>query len=346
MSRLFERAAKVQGDRKALIASRRKRNPFGACFYQEVFRASGHDQRAFRSPFGNLRMPTLYKEKANDAALPVLQWHLKSAPENGIVLPSRTRRHGDEEEAAMERNIAYPTTLVSEIQVRVGWAQVELFGADIQEVQIAIAGDDRSVREMVVRHENEKLTIEQPQYGLLPHFDSKWLQIQMRVPREWCGNVLLITVSGAISVRKIRGKEVHLDTASGTVRAEHIQCDAFEMNAVSGAAQSMRVVSEKLQVRNVSSAITLSEMDADTVKVISISGQVVLDFVRPFRTLDLQVATGDTQVHLPGGRAEVAFRSVSGKLSAEGFAGGPDAPGVRATTITGSLSIRARGETE
>ena len=244
----------------------------------------------------------------------------------------------------MEKNIAYPAALVSEIQVRVGWAQVELCGADTQETQVAIAGDDRSVREMVVRHENEKLTVEQPQYGLLPHFDSKWLQIQVRVPREWRGNVVLITVSGAISVRKIQGKGIHLNTASGTMRADRIQCDAFEMNAVSGTLQSTHVVCDKLRVRNVSSAINLSEIDANTAKVISISGQVTLDFVRPFCALDLQVATGDTQVFLPGGKAEVTFQSVSGKLSAEGFAGGPDAPTVRGTTIAGSLSICPRAD--
>jgi len=240
----------------------------------------------------------------------------------------------------LERNIGYSAAQVDEIQVRVGWGQVELLGADTREVQIAVAGDERSAREMVVRHENDKLTIEQPQYGLLPHFDSKWLQIHVRVPKEWRGNVLLITVSGAISVRKLCGKEIHLDTASGTVHADSVQCDTFVMNAVTGAVQSVRVAARKLQVRNVSSAISLSEMDADIVKITSISGQVGLDFQRPFSSLDLQVATGDTQVSLPGGRAEVAFRSVSGKLSAEGFDGGPDAPSVRATTIAGNLSIR------
>lgn len=244
----------------------------------------------------------------------------------------------------MERNIAYPTPLVGEVQVRVGWAQVELFSADIQEAQVAIAGDERSVREMVVRHENDRLSVEQPQYGLLPHFDSKWLQIQVRVPKDWCGNVLLVTVSGAISLRKLHGKEIHLDTASGTMRADRVQCDAFEMNAVSGAMQATWLVCDKLHVRNVSSAIGLAELDANSVKVASISGHVTLDFVRPFSLLDVQVATGDTQIHLPGGRAEVAFKSVSGRLSAEGFAGGPDAPCVRATTIAGSLNIRPRME--
>jgi hypothetical protein len=36
----------------------------------------------------------------------------------------------------------------------------------------------------------------------------------------------------------------------------------------------------------------------------------------------------------------VSFKSVSGKLSAEGFEGGSGAPSVRATTIAGSLSVR------
>lgn len=239
----------------------------------------------------------------------------------------------------MERNIGYSASMVDAVQVRVGWGQVELYGADTQEAQAAVAGDERSVRELVVKHENGKLIIEQPQYGLLPHFESKWLQISVRVPLEWCGNVSLTTVSGAISVKGLRGKEVSLDTVSGAVHADRIRCDAFTMNAVSGALQATRVSSGSLRVRNVSSAISLFEVDVETVKIIAVSGQVSMDFLRPFASLELQVATGDIQIRLPGDRAEVAFRSVAGKLSCENFSGGPGAPTVQATTVTGNLRI-------
>jgi len=37
-------AAKVQGDRKALVALRKGRNPFPVCYFKGIFRARGHDQ--------------------------------------------------------------------------------------------------------------------------------------------------------------------------------------------------------------------------------------------------------------------------------------------------------------
>jgi hypothetical protein len=239
----------------------------------------------------------------------------------------------------MERNIGYPAGMVEAVQVRVGWAQVELLSADTQEVQIASAGDERAVREMIIRHENGKLSIEQPQYGLLPHLESKWLEICVRVPLRWHGNIALTTVSGAISIKSVQGEEISVDTVSGTVHVDRVRCDSLSMNAVSGAMQAMQVAGASLRVRNVSSSIELLGAAFDSAKIIAVSGQVSLDFQRPFATLDLQAATGDTRVRLPGGRAEVNFRSVAGKLSAEGFVGGEGAPAVQATTVTGNLRL-------
>lgn len=239
----------------------------------------------------------------------------------------------------MERNVNYLATMVEAVQVRVGWAQVELLVADTQEVQTAVAGDERSAKELIIRHENGKLVIEQPQYGLLPHLDSKWLQICVRVPQGWKGNVALTTVSGAISAKGVRGAEVSLDTVSGTVHVDRVQCETLAMNAVSGAVQATRVLGRALRVRNVSASIGLFEATFDAVKVVAVSGHVNMAFVRPFVTLELQAATGDMQLSLPGDRLETVFRSVGGKLSAEGFTGGDGAPTLQATTVTGNVHV-------
>jgi hypothetical protein len=239
----------------------------------------------------------------------------------------------------MERNIGYPAAMVDAVQVRVGWAQVELTPADIAEVRAVIAGDERSVREMIVRHENGRMTIEQPQYGLLPHLDSKWLQVGVQVPRDWCGNIGLTAISGSVTVRNVRGREVSVDTVSGTVHADRVRCERLTMQAVSGAVQATRVSGETLRLRNVSSSIGLFEAGFDTVRIVTVTGQVNLDFEGPFRALDLQAATGDTQITLPGDRAEVTFHSVAGRLSAEGFTGGEGAPVVLATTVAGNLRV-------
>lgn len=243
----------------------------------------------------------------------------------------------------MERNIGYPASMVDAVQVRVGSAQVELLCADTQEVQAVIAGDVRSAGELVIRHENGKLCIEQPQYGVL-NFSTKWLQICLRLPQQWCGNIGLTTISGAISVKGIQGGEVSIDTVSGNVHTDRVRCQSLAMNAVSGALQATRVSGRLLRIRNVSSAINLFEADFETVKIITASGQVGLDFACPFRTLDIQAATGDIRVQAPGKGAEVAFRSVAGKLTTQGICEEEGAPKVQVTTITGNL--RLVGETD
>lgn len=238
----------------------------------------------------------------------------------------------------MERNIGYPAGMVDAVQVRVGSAQVELLCTDSQEVQAVIAGDARSAGELIIRHENGKLCIEQPQYGVL-NFSSKWLQIGLRLPQQWSGNIGVTTISGAISVKGIQGGEVNIDTVSGTVHADSVRCQSLTMNAVSGTLLATRVSGRLFRIRSVSSAITLFEADFETIKTITASGQVSLDFACPFRTLEIQAATGDIRIQVPGGRAEVAFRSVAGKLTTEDIREEEGAPKVQVTTITGNVRL-------
>ncbi len=238
----------------------------------------------------------------------------------------------------MERNIGYPAAMVDGVQVRVGWAQVDVIHADTQEVQAVIAGDARSAGELNIRHENGKLVVEQPQYGML-NFDSKWLQICLRVPQTWCGGIGLTTISGAVTLRGIRGTQITVETVSGAIHVDNVQCEQLTMYGISGGLQATRLTGKGLKIRSVSSAVALYATAFEEIRATTVSGRVMLDFLAPFRSLDMQTATGDVCIQLPGGRAEVGFRSVTGKLSAEGFSGGDGAPRIQVTTLSGNVSL-------
>ena len=239
----------------------------------------------------------------------------------------------------MERSISYPANLVHSVHVRLGWAQVELLRTDAQDVQTIVAGDEHSVKELHIRHEDGKLVIEQPQYGLSLNLNSKWMQVCVRVPAAWHGDIALTTVSGALSLKDVRGGEVSLDTVSGTVLADQLDCAALTLTAVSGAVQATRVTGNTLRVRNVSAAIGLHEVRFETGRVTTVTGHVALNFSAPFRTLDLQSVSADIDVQLPGGKAEASLRSVSGRLTLNGLSGGEHPPTVQAATVTGNVTI-------
>ena len=90
----------------------------------------------------------------------------------------------------MERNLSFDTEELSSIAVRLGWAQLEMFADEVDKVQVMAAGDDSSVEDLRIAVKDGILTVEQPQYGLsLNIMESRWLQVCVRVPSQWRGDV-------------------------------------------------------------------------------------------------------------------------------------------------------------
>ncbi|MDR3050464.1 MAG: DUF4097 domain-containing protein [Oscillospiraceae bacterium] len=245
----------------------------------------------------------------------------------------------------MEKNVAYPAAMVQSVQVRLGWAQAEFLTGDGDEVTALVAGDEDSVQSLVLRHENGKLLIEQPQYGLsLNLYAGHWMQVCVRVPSAWRGDIALFSVSGPLSIKHALGKAVTLDTVSGTVHADGLMCASLGLHAVTGAVQAVRVTGDALRMRNVSGDISVLEARFDNAHVTTVSGDITLHFTKPFAALEVRSATGDAHISLPGEKLETLFRSVAGRLRTEDFADGTDAPTLEASTVTGNVTVRKVAE--
>ncbi len=48
----------------------------------------------------------------------------------------------------MERNVSFDVEKLSDIAVRLAWAQIEIFADDVEKIQVLAAGDEASVREL------------------------------------------------------------------------------------------------------------------------------------------------------------------------------------------------------
>ena len=97
----------------------------------------------------------------------------------------------------MERNLSFDTEGLEKIAVHLGWAQLEMFADEVDKVQVMAAGDDSSVEDLRIAVKDGCLTVEQPQYGIsLNIMECRWLQVCVRVPSQWKGDIALSTLSG------------------------------------------------------------------------------------------------------------------------------------------------------
>ena len=123
----------------------------------------------------------------------------------------------------MERNLSFDTEGLEKIAVHLGWAQLEMFADEVDKVQVMAAGDDSSVEDLRIAVKDGCLTVEQPQYGLsLNIMECRWLQVCVRVPSQWKGDIALSTLSGLLSARKLCAKSLSLETVSGDLHAVRI----------------------------------------------------------------------------------------------------------------------------
>ena len=123
----------------------------------------------------------------------------------------------------MERNLSFDTEGLEKIAVHLGWAQLEMFADEVDKVQVMAAGDDSSVEDLRIAVKDGCLTVEQPQYGIsLNIMECRWLQVCVRVPSQWKGDIALSTLSGLLSARKLCAKSLSLETVSGDLHAVRI----------------------------------------------------------------------------------------------------------------------------
>ncbi len=267
---------------------------------------------------------------------------------NGIAIFIKKRYHKvvetiDERwRIALERNESFASDNLNDIVVHMAWAQVEIFSDDIDRVQVLAAGDENSVRDLRILVEDNVLLVEQPQYGLsLNITDSRWMQVCIRIPRNWDKKLHLFTIGGLLNARGISGSRIVLDTVSGDMRTMRLAAQELSLKSISGDVHADNLTANSLTVRTVSGNITLHDASAQTYKCTTVSGEVKLKLKDSFTQMDVRSVSGDVTVLSSVGSMSVTMRSVSGRMAANGvaMADGKTAPFVRMTGVSADLNL-------
>ena len=242
----------------------------------------------------------------------------------------------------MERNIHFDVAGLSDIAVRLAWAQLEIFADDVEKIQVMAAGDESSVTDLRIEIKDGALVVEQPQYGLsLNIVDSHWMQVCIRVPRAWQQTIHLNTISGLLSARGLTGSTVVMDTISADLRAVRVTAKELSLKTISGDVRGEALAANVLSVRSVSGSLSINAAEAKVLKCNSISGEQDYHLTDTFQSIDVVAVSGNVMIASPVETMNVAMRSVSGRVRAEGVVvtESVDAPKVRVTGVSAELKL-------
>ena len=243
----------------------------------------------------------------------------------------------------MERSIRIEPRNIKRIDTRLSGAQLEMYGDDIDDIQIMIAGDEASIKDLKIDNADGKLNIVQPQYARALNIAERcWLQICIRIPKSLTFDISMNTVSGLINARKINGNNLTLDTISGDIRIHDLTSDAIVCKSVSGNISGESVKANKLTVRSVSGDVSFNAVEADTIKGNSVNGKMQFYGKKAWMTMEITTVTGNLNITAPMKQVKVSLRTLSGHIRTEGVdlvEEGIDIPQIHINTVSADVYL-------
>jgi len=246
----------------------------------------------------------------------------------------------------MKKNFAYPEGSIHSVRVKLTWAQLELVKGGDKAFHVYIAGHESVVDEIRVEEKEGELIISQPQYTVATGMALKrWIQVCVRVPDGFKGELDASTVSGMISAHNINGDDIAVSTVSGPIHANGIRGGHVGLRSISGAIAGEAIHAKHLLLRTVSGSAKLSGVHSAKSKVFTVSGKTSLALDDGCKSIDLQSISGDITLLLKGPVKEASLRSLIGQYRLdEALEKSDDGLDISSTSVTGSLTVTAATE--
>lgn len=240
----------------------------------------------------------------------------------------------------MSRNETFDAAAVTRLDVSLAWAALEMTVDSVARIQLIVAGTPEDVEDLKAEADQGVLSVAQPAYGLSTRLNTeRWMQVTLRIPEDWKGEVACSTMSGILRARGLSGSDFSLSTISGNLRASALNAMTLSLRTVSGGLTASDLRADSLSLRTVSGALTIERAAARRLKATTVSADLSLDLTEPPERVDITSVSGDTAIALPAESAAVSLRAVSGKLRTPGLTPGDEGPVISENSVSGSLTV-------
>lgn len=242
----------------------------------------------------------------------------------------------------MNREERFDSLSISQIRVKSLWTSIEITTGDVSDVQLLVSGSETMARETSVTLEGGKLLIEQPLQTRFTH--ENWLEVLIRLPKDWRGAVDLSTATAPIRLKGISGTDIILDTVAGSIRCENIRAIAGEIHTVTGRIDGKALDCDKLNLRTISGSIACEQVTIRRGSLQTVSGDGNLAFTAPFEALDVQTVSGNVFMTAPRMVVNTTSRAITGHTNVFGMEEGENAAQLTHYSLSGSLDLNIMDE--
>ncbi len=241
----------------------------------------------------------------------------------------------------MNRNDFFPALPVTKLILRLTSATLEVCTDDIEDIHVMVSGAKADVEALRIASAGDTLTVEQTvtQLAKSAAASDRWMQIAIRLPREWKGAIDSRTVTGWMNIRAVAGTDLSLDTVSGMMLCSELNFMAITARAVTGDVKLNQIGCDKASLFSTSGSLTAMRTALRSGSASTVTGEITLDLVTPFEELTLNSVSGDLCVDAPIDTCDAVLRTVSGRIRTSGVSIVEGACKLRATTVSSDLDL-------
>lgn len=246
----------------------------------------------------------------------------------------------------MYRNEHFDPEVVTGLSVKLAWATLEMLSADVEQIQVLISGADDDVEDLRIGVNKGILTVEQPAYGLSTRIATeRWMQVTLRIPSTWKGEITGGTVAGPLSVRGLAGSDLRFSTVSGSLRASQLSSLTLTLRTISGVLSALDIsAGESFGARTVSGEMLLAHVSTARMKLTTVSAPVSADLDTVPEHTDISTVSGSVSLALPTRSAAIRLRAVTGRLITGGVSIAEEGPVISAVSVSGGLTVNSKCE--
>ena len=216
----------------------------------------------------------------------------------------------------MNRNEFLEALPLSHITLRLTNATLEICSDVVDDINVIVSGSDKEVQTLSITVFNNQLRVEQPAVSRQKTpIAQSWLQVTIRLPQSWKGQIEAHTVSGWITIRGASGTDLTLESVSGVIKASYLLFLTAVMRTVTGDVRISDMVCSKVSLGSTSGAIVVANSSMDQCALTSITGNADIGLRSPFRSIRANSVTGDLTLSAPVGQCRVSHRCISGHIN-------------------------------
>lgn len=254
----------------------------------------------------------------------------------GLVL--RDNIFNEKQYTSIEDKQVFSILEVKNIETKFYSANAIIETTDTDEIEVVVSG--QTTNDIVMRHQGKNLEIKQRSKIFNFGFPSESLNVTIKLPKNYNGDLELNNTSGNMHISDINIDNIEMKIVSGSIYISDVISKEAEFKVISGKIAVSNLQSDDISVNLASGYVDFENIQTNNFEIDQVSGSSFASFIYAPENIEVKSVSGNCKLDLPDD-AEINLEKeiISGKINNALDESSKSPHNVSFTAVSGSLII-------